>query len=241
LEQLASAYRVPILEARTLRAPEVTGVLRGLDVDILVVSCFPWRLPGELVSAAPLGGLNLHPSALPAYRGPDPLFWIYRHGRLRTGVTVHHLTTELDAGPIVEQARFDLPLGFPGDRLEHLVAGIGARLLVRAIGALSRGQVQAWAQPLQHASYFPWPQEDDLVIQPDWSAWRAVHFINGVVPLGYRPVYLHSGGQRTAIRRLLRWCRSRAEATAQQRPGTAVLPVRDGWLLVEEGVAERAR
>lgn len=240
LEQLASTHHLPILEARTVHAEPVTAVLSSLEVDVIVVSCFPWRIPDELIASAPLGGLNLHPSALPAYRGPDPLFWIYRHGRLRTGVTVHQLTAELDAGPIVEQRTFDVPLALPGDRLEELVASIGARLLVRAVDAAYRGRAEARPQPRERGHYFSWPKDDDLVIEPCWKAWRAGHFISGVVPLGYRPVYLDHQGRRTAIRRLLRWCRNEAEALARSGPGSSVLSLVDGALLVEEDPSGRA-
>lgn len=233
LEQLASAYRLPVLETSTLRHPQVLEALADLAPDILVVSCFPWRIPEELVALTSLGGLNVHPSALPAYRGPDPLFWVYRHGHLRSGVTVHQLTPELDAGPILEQARFDVPLGLPGDRLEWQAAGIGARLLVRALERVASRRAHMRPQASECASYFSWPRIRDLEITPAWAAWRAVHFLSGVIPLGYRPVYASPGEPRVTVRRLLRWCRDAAEALARSQPRTVGLPVRDGVLLVE--------
>uniref|UniRef100_A0A7C2WSD5 Formyl transferase N-terminal domain-containing protein n=2 Tax=Thermorudis TaxID=1649508 RepID=A0A7C2WSD5_9BACT len=230
LEQIASHRRIPILEASTLRHTQVLERLRQLEPDMLVVSCFPWRVPDELVALAPLGGLNLHPSALPAYRGPDPLFWIYRHGRLRVGVTIHQLTAELDAGPIVEQSVFDLPLGLPGDWLEREAARIGGSLLVSAIHALSAGRARSFSQPEEQASYFSWPRAEDLEIGPDWPAWRAVHFLNGVLPLGYQPVYRSPDGDLVAVRRLLRWCRTAREA------GEHALVLRGSWLPLRDGV-----
>lgn len=234
LEQLASQHRIPLLEASTLRHPQVRETLARLEADLLVVSCFPWRIPEEIVALAPLGGLNVHPSALPAYRGPDPLFWIYRHGRLRTGVSIHQLAAELDAGPIMEQAVFDLPLGLPGDWLEQDVAGVGGALLVRAIRALSERRAHPLPQSPELSSYFSWPQPEDLEIGPEWPAWRAVHFLKGVLPLGYRPVYVAPGGERTKVRRLLRWCRSAREADDYARSFRATpLPLRDAILVVE--------
>lgn len=234
LEQLARLNRIPLLEANTLRHPQVLEGLARFEPDLLVVSCFPWRIPEEFVALAPLGGLNVHPSALPSYRGPDPLFWIYRHGHLRTGVTVHQLTAEFDAGPIVEQAVFDLPLGLPGDRLERQAAGIGGALLVQAIRALSERRARPLPQAPEHPSYFSWPQSADLEIGPEWPAWRAVHFLDGVLPLGYRPVYVTPGGQRTVVRSVLRWCRTAAEADRFARSSrVTALPLRDAFLVVE--------
>jgi methionyl-tRNA formyltransferase len=234
LEQLASQNRIPLLEANTLQHPQVRERLDRFEPDLLVVSCFPWRIPEEIVTLAPLGGLNVHPSALPAYRGPDPLFWIYRHGRLRTGVTVHQLTAEFDAGPIVEQAVFDLPLGLPGDRLERQAAGIGGTLLIRAIRALSERRARPLPQSPERSSYFSWPHAEDLEIGPEWPAWRAVHFLNGVLPLGYRPVYVAPCGQRIVVRRVLRWYRTTAEADSYARSfGATALPLRDAVLVAK--------
>jgi hypothetical protein len=47
------------------------------------------RIPPELLALPRHGFLNLHPSLLPAYRGPHPLFWALRDGLRESGVTVH--------------------------------------------------------------------------------------------------------------------------------------------------------
>lgn len=232
---LATRHRVPVLEASTLRHPSVERAVRDLAPDVLVVSCFPWRLSDDLLADVPLGGINVHPSALPEYRGPDPLFWIYRDGRLRCGTTVHRLTAELDAGPVIVQASFDLPLGLPGDALERQVAHTGGRLLVDSVRALASGTAVARAQPHQRASYRSWPTASDLIVTPDWPAWRAVHFIRGVVPLGYHPRYVPSDRARqVVIRGLARWYRSAADSPATGvHDRHALLAVRDGILHVQ--------
>ena len=57
-----------------------------------------WRRPG-------VAGVNLHASLLPKYRGAAPINWAIYHGETETGVTVIHMTPQIDAGPCIAQAR----------------------------------------------------------------------------------------------------------------------------------------
>ncbi|MCX7622425.1 MAG: formyltransferase family protein [Thermomicrobium sp.] len=197
--------------------------------DCALVSCFPWRIPRSIYERYPLGMLNIHPSPLPDYRGPSPLFWQYRDGCLRTAVTLHRITEELDAGPIVAQVACDLPLGFPGDRLESWLAWYGTGL---ALEYLQSGTIE---KP-QHAhpalrSWAPSPRQEDRTVAPDWPAWRVAHFLAGVLPLGYRALVRDGQGQLFRIERFVAWT---------SRPGRAPLESRvlylrfgDSWITVE--------
>jgi methionyl-tRNA formyltransferase len=77
---LAWAHGVPVLEVGRLAHPETLTALHDLRPDVLCVACFPRLLPRELLDLARHGGFNVHPSLLPAYRGPAPLFWVF-HGQ----------------------------------------------------------------------------------------------------------------------------------------------------------------
>ncbi len=197
LNQVAARHGIPLLHAGSLRHPTTIDALRALEPDLLTVSCFPRRLPPGLLGIAPLGALNLHPSLLPAYRGPDPLFWIYRDGERQAGVTVHQITPELDAGDILSQQAVSLPDGTAGDVLEAQCAGIGRRLLADAAWAIWQGTAGRTPQDEREASYRPWPAPSDLVVDPGWSARRAFNFIRGVIPLGYTPMIENSAGRCT--------------------------------------------
>lgn len=52
--------------------------------------------------------LNLHNSPLPRYRGVSPINWALANGEPMHGVTIHEITPEIDAGPIVAQALYSI-------------------------------------------------------------------------------------------------------------------------------------
>jgi phosphoribosylglycinamide formyltransferase 1 len=77
--------------------------LQSRGVELVCLAGFMRLLTRVFVDAFPHGILNIHPSLLPAFAGVDAQRQAFEHGVKITGVTVHLVTTELDAGPIVAQ------------------------------------------------------------------------------------------------------------------------------------------
>lgn len=97
-------------ETVVMVVPDVAAcaaTLAEMRVDLGIVFSFP-RIPDEIASLPRHGMLNLHPSLLPAYRGPNGFRALYE-GETRLGATLHHLTPELDGGPILAQASHPTP------------------------------------------------------------------------------------------------------------------------------------
>ena len=97
--------------------------LRDRQVGLVCLAGFMRLVGARLLDAFPNAVLNIHPSLLPAFPGVDAQQQALRHGVKVTGATVHLVTGELDAGPIVVQA--SVPV------LESdTVATLSARVLV---------------------------------------------------------------------------------------------------------------
>ena len=82
----------------------VAAELRRRDVALVCLAGFMRLLSAEFVDAFPNRILNIHPSLLPAFPGLDGQAQAWEHGVKVSGATVHIVTPELDAGPIVRQA-----------------------------------------------------------------------------------------------------------------------------------------
>ena len=97
--------------------------LRDRQVGLVCLAGFMRLVGARLLDAFPNAVLNIHPSLLPAFPGVDAQQQALRHGVKVTGATVHLVTGELDAGPIIVQA--------PVPVLESdTVATLSARVLV---------------------------------------------------------------------------------------------------------------
>lgn len=95
--------------------------LKSRGVGLVCLAGFMRLLSAEFVCAFPDAVLNIHPSLLPAFPGLDAQHQAWVHGVKVSGATVHLVTPELDAGPIVLQQTVPV---FDGDSAETLAARI---------------------------------------------------------------------------------------------------------------------
>ena len=101
----------------------IVDLLRARDVGLVCLAGFMRLVGRPLLDAFPERILNIHPSLLPAFPGLDAQRQALEHGVRITGATVHLVTSDLDAGPIVLQAAVAV--------LEHdTVDTLSARILV---------------------------------------------------------------------------------------------------------------
>lgn len=131
--QLAGENNIPIYEISRLNHPETLDWLHALRLDLVIVACFNRLLPKSWLSAPRLGCINLHPSLLPAFRGPTPLEDQLANGVSTTGITLHFMDEHADTGDIIAQQA--LPVGPDADlsSLERQAADVGADLLLRIL------------------------------------------------------------------------------------------------------------
>lgn len=178
---IAGAAGIPLLFVASIRAKAVVAEIARLRPDAIAVACFPERLPAALLDVPPLGALNVHPSLLPADRGPSPLFWAFHRGAETTGVTGHLMEETLDTGPVVRQRAVPIPEGARLADLERELAALGGELLAEAIFARAGGDLTAVPQDAALATSASFPTPTDALIDPEtWSARRAFRFVLGV-------------------------------------------------------------
>jgi methionyl-tRNA formyltransferase len=87
------------------RRDRLAPLLEAVKPDFLLSFFFPWRIPSEALAVPPLGAVNLHPSLLPRYRGPNPLGWTLRNDEPEMGLSLHRMDARFDTGPLLAQGR----------------------------------------------------------------------------------------------------------------------------------------
>jgi phosphoribosylglycinamide formyltransferase 1 len=113
--------------------------LRRHEVDLVCLAGFMRLLSPSFIEAFPNAVLNVHPSLLPAFPGVDAQAQALAHGVKVAGCTVHFVTAELDAGPIIRQAAVPVR---PDDTVETLSARVLVeehRIYPEAIAAVLAG------------------------------------------------------------------------------------------------------
>jgi len=158
--------------------------VRSLRPDLIVIYSMSHLLKAEIISLPPYGAINIHPSMLPSYRGPDPFFWMYHAMEERGGITVYYIDEGEDTGDIIYQESFEIPPGSNGQELQNeMVATIGVPLLLQAIDAIERGDAPRIEQPVESPTLrarYILPEEQNRMI--DWENWdisRIWHLMRG--------------------------------------------------------------
>ena len=155
VRDIANAQGVPVFDPEDVNAPESRQRLMQLDADLHVVCDYGQILSAETLATARLGGINLHGSLLPKYRGAAPINWAIYHGESETGVSVIHMTPKVDAGPVIAQAAVPIGPDETAVDLEDRMAEAGAWLTRRAIDAVESGRLEALPQDAKLASRAP--------------------------------------------------------------------------------------
>lgn len=146
MRDVALAHETPVYTPESVNTPEAQQQLRELAPDLLVVCDYGQILAPETLRAASHGGINLHASLLPKYRGAAPINWAIYHGEWETGNTVIHMTPRIDAGPAIAQQRTPIGHDETADQLERRLAELGADLTIQAMEQVFAGTAKPLAQ-----------------------------------------------------------------------------------------------
>lgn len=172
----AGRHDIPVLSVGNLKDETSLQAFRDLKPELVITVCFPQILPKSWLGVPAEGCLNLHPSLLPAYRGPNPLFWQFREGEKNTGVTLHFMDAVADAGDIVAQKSVEFPKGITAFEADQVAAKAGAELILETI---SMKDIPRRSQHLGSITYQAAPTREDRFIREDWEVKRAFNFLRG--------------------------------------------------------------
>ena len=140
-------YVLPRGDARAVTAALVER-LRALDIDLVVMAGFMTIVTEELFQAYPNAVLNIHPSLIPSFCGVG-CYGLHVHekalayGVKVSGATVHFVTEECDAGPIVLQKAVEvLPDDTPETLQRRIMEQCEWKLLPRAVSLFCQGRLK---------------------------------------------------------------------------------------------------
>ena len=166
--KLAAIERgVSVFQPENVNESESVEIVRQFGADLFVTAAYGQILSAELLGAAPLGGINLHGSILPKYRGAAPVARAIQAGEAGSGVTVIRMTPRIDAGGMIAVARTPIDPRETADDLEARLAAIGAPLVVRAIAEIQADTATVLPQSKAKVTRAPKLGKADSPI--DWS------------------------------------------------------------------------
>ncbi|KAF2884733.1 hypothetical protein ILUMI_21459 [Ignelater luminosus] len=154
-----------------ISSPECHGFHVGLVVS------FGHLIPKDIITAFPLGMLNVHASLLPRWRGAAPIIYALANGDKKTGVTIMKIKPDkFDIGEIVTQASVDIPDDTKMPDLYHTLAILGAQTLVEVLDNLPANLNSAVPQSENGITFAP--RIDSKIAYVDWQRMSAKDVYN---------------------------------------------------------------
>ncbi len=155
VKKFALRAGIEVLQPNTLKDSEFRQKLEIFNPDLIVTVAYGKILPPVLLELPSLGGINLHASRLPFFRGAAPINRAIMEGATVTGVTVIRMTDRLDAGDMVMQALEPILIDDTAGSLHDRLALTGSHLLLQAVEALATGSAVFKTQDPLLVSYAP--------------------------------------------------------------------------------------
>ncbi len=134
---LAVERELTIFDPPSCNDPDFVQKLNSLSADLFVVCDYGQILSRDCLAAASLGGINLHGSLLPKYRGAAPIQWCVYNGDTVSGVTVIHMTPRLDGGPCIVKKELAIGDSETSEQLEPRLSQLGVAAVNQAIELLA--------------------------------------------------------------------------------------------------------
>jgi methionyl-tRNA formyltransferase len=163
----AVALSLVVRTPATLKDPVVQQAFAALRADLAVVAAYGLILPQAILEAPRLGGINLHASLLPRWRGAAPIQRALLADDAETGITIIQMEPSLDTGPILAAERVPISPATTAADLHDTLAELAARMVGPAIDALASGRAVPRPQPDEGVTYAA--KIDKAEARLDWS------------------------------------------------------------------------
>jgi methionyl-tRNA formyltransferase len=215
------------LKPGSLKA-EAREAVAALKADLLLAFAYGRIFGPKFLSLFPLGGVNIHPSLLPKYRGAAPIPAAILARDRETGITFQRIALQMDSGGILLQERLPLTGRETAASLGDLAAEKSASLLPPLLRAIAKGEAHASPQRGE-ASYCSLISKEDGLV--DWNLGAAE--IDARIR-AYTPWPLAHTRRGGRILYLLEGTALEGEESAEA-PGTVLCPDKDRGILIQTG------
>lgn len=164
----ATELGIDVLETKRI-TDDVMAAIRAAEPDVIVVAAFGCILPDAVLTAAPLGCVNVHASSLPRWRGAAPIQRAILSGDARAGVSIMRVVHELDAGAYCRQA--DVEVGEKScPQVMGELAELGARELLVALRQMEDGTAEWVEQDESKVTYARKVEKAEMLLDPAATA-----------------------------------------------------------------------
>lgn len=182
VKEAAMELGLPVETPERARTAEFVDRIRTLNLDALVVAAYGQILSEGLLGAAARGGINLHGSVLPKYRGAAPIQRAILAGDTETGVTLMQMDRGMDTGDIIAIERIAIAPDETAGELQERLADLAATMARDWMPRIVRDEYPRVRQNEAEATYAPKVEKAEARLDPAMSAEEAYRRFRAFTP-----------------------------------------------------------
>ena len=199
------SYNLHEIKAISANCESFRKQLLKLNPDIMIVASWSEKIDKKTFDMPKTATINIHPSLLPKYRGPNPYVQVIKNREKKSGVTIHLMDEKLDSGAILDQREVEITPADTGKELKSKTALIARGALCELLQKMSEDVVFPVMQKEENATYysndfktdidFSLPVEDTIAQIKAIHPWGRCYFYHKGIPLypdPYRLVVIES-------------------------------------------------
>ena len=158
------SYGLPEIKSKSANSEQFKKEVIKLNPDFIIVGTWSEKLKKEIIQLPKIATINVHPSLLPKYRGPNPYLQTILHMENESGITFHLMNEKYDAGPILLQKNIKIEPEYTGKELKEKTVIEARRGITELLNMIADDFVIPVEQNENTATYFPQIKNDDIMI-----------------------------------------------------------------------------
>lgn len=164
------SHKLYEIDARSANSAQFKKEILKLNPDVIFVGSWGERLKKSIIALPKIGTINVHPSLLPKYRGPNPYLQVIKQMETQTGVTFHLMDEDYDTGPILHQNLVQIEPTDTGKELREKTASASRVGVCELLKRLEEDIIIPLNQDPSRASYYHQIDEDEIMLDFTKSA-----------------------------------------------------------------------
>lgn len=221
MKAIAERHGIPVYQPDSINTPEGVAQLQSWQPDLLVVAAYGQILSDDVLRTAKNGGINVHGSLLPKYRGAAPVAWAILNGDTESGVTIIRMSVSLDAGAMLAKGTVTIEPDETAGELEARLAPLGAQLALDVIAKIANGNVDGELQDQSLVTRAPKLKKEMGLIDWKKTGQQVVNQIRAMQPWPTPYSYLHQTN-KTPLRVIIPKAKV-VDRTSDVSPGRVIL------------------
>jgi len=230
IKKIALDKGLEVFQPENINDEESIKRIKEFNPDIILVVAYGQILSGHILNIPKIGGINIHGSLLPKYRGAAPINRAIINGEKETGITFMFMKEKVDAGEIIFQEKIDILADETYGELYYRLSDLSARSLPKLLEKIKSGKIERISQDNKLATFARKMNKEDGKI--DWSdkGEKVYNLIRGTIP--YPGAFTYYQGRKLKITRarLLDDYQNEAD-TDSPKPGRVAKTEKDAILI----------